>query len=304
MLQHQIVIRFLNRYYAMVHFPATVAFIVVGYVKAPEVYARIRLVFISVTAVALVTQIAYPLAPPRMMPGFIDTIARYGPAIYTRPGVESVANQYAAMPSLHVGWAVIIAYGMLQLTGRPWRWIGVVHTAITTVAVVGTANHYWVDGLVAFGLVAGGDPRRRSTLADSPSGARRPRRGRACRRSVRGSVRAMIDEADRRWVDSMPAAYDRWLVPDGVPALRDRPRRPAAAEVPPGRVLELAAGTGAVTRALLDALPAQTSLPPTSTTPWSRWERTGPRRRAGARPTHPTCRSTTARSISSPASSA
>lgn len=153
LLHHLGTIRALNRYYAVVHFPATVAFIVLTYVKAPAVYARIRLVFISVTAVALVVQIAYPLAPPRMMPGFVDTIARYGPVIYTRPGVESVANQYAAMPSLHVGWALIIAYGLWQLTRRRWRWVGVAHAVVTTVAVVGTANHYIVDGLVALGMV-------------------------------------------------------------------------------------------------------------------------------------------------------
>jgi hypothetical protein len=153
LLDHLVLIRFLNRYYAMVHFPATVAFIVVTYAKAPEVYRRIRLVFISVTAVALGMQMAYPLAPPRMMAGFVDTIARYGPAIYSRPGVKSIANQYAAMPSLHIGWALIVAYGMLQLTRRPWRWVGVVHLVLTTLAVVGTANHYWADGLVALALV-------------------------------------------------------------------------------------------------------------------------------------------------------
>jgi hypothetical protein len=153
LLDHRLVIGFLNRYYAMVHFPATVTFVVVAYVKGPEVYGRIRLVFISVTAVALAVQIAYPLAPPRMMSGFVDTIARYGPEIYSRPGVASVANQYAAMPSLHIGWALIVAYGMLQLTTRPWRWLGVLHALLTTIAVVATANHYWLDGLVALGLV-------------------------------------------------------------------------------------------------------------------------------------------------------
>ncbi len=153
LLDHQVVIRGMNRYYAMVHFPATLVFLVVTYLKAPELYARIRVIFISVTAVALVMHIAYPLAPPRMLPGFVDTIARYGPQIYSRPGVESIANQYAAMPSLHVGWALIVAYGTWHLTRRPWRWIGVVHAVLTSIAVVVTANHYWLDGIVALGLV-------------------------------------------------------------------------------------------------------------------------------------------------------
>jgi hypothetical protein len=153
LLDHRIAISFLNRYYAMVHFPATVAFLALVYVRTPMVYGRVRTVFISVTAVALAMHIAYPLAPPRMMAGFVDTIARYGPAIYSRPGVESVANQYAAMPSLHIGWAIIIAYGMWQLTRSRWRWIGVTHAVLTTIATVGTANHYWMDGLVVLALV-------------------------------------------------------------------------------------------------------------------------------------------------------
>jgi hypothetical protein len=152
-LDHLPVVKLLNRYYAMVHFPATVAFIALVYIRTPELYRRIRFIFVSVTAVALATQILYPLAPPRMMSGFVDTIARYGPAIYSRPGVASVANQYAAMPSLHVGWALIVAYGVLQMTTARWRWIGVVHAVITSFAVVATANHYWLDGLIALGMV-------------------------------------------------------------------------------------------------------------------------------------------------------
>ncbi len=153
LLDHLPVIKLLNRYYAMVHFPATVAFIALVYVKSPDLYRRIRFVFVSVTGVALATQILYPLAPPRMMAGFVDTIARYGPAIYSRPGVASVANQYAAMPSLHVGWALIVAYGMWQMTRARWRWIGVVHAVVTSFAVVVTANHYWLDGLVVLVMV-------------------------------------------------------------------------------------------------------------------------------------------------------
>jgi hypothetical protein len=171
LLDHLPVIKLMNRYYAMVHFPATVAFIALVYVKTPDLYRRIRFVFVSVTGVALATQILYPLAPPRMMVGFVDTIARYGPAIYSRPGVASVANQYAAMPSLHVGWALIVAYGMWQMTRAPWRWIGVVHAAITSFAVVVTANHYWADGLVALVMVVaavGFLDRRRAPAEPSP----------------------------------------------------------------------------------------------------------------------------------------
>jgi hypothetical protein len=154
-LDHLTLVRLLNRYYATVHFPATVAFLVLAYVKAPAVYRNVRAILVAVTAVGLVMHIAYPLAPPRMLPGFVDTVAVFGPSIYDRPGVASVANQYAAMPSLHVGWAVIVAYGTYSMWTGWKRWAGSVHAAITTIAVVVTANHYWLDAIVAVALVAG-----------------------------------------------------------------------------------------------------------------------------------------------------
>jgi hypothetical protein len=153
-LDHLTLVRLLNRYYASVHFPASIAFLVFVYVKAPRLVPHIRYLFVSVTAIALVIHLAYPLAPPRMLHGYVDTISRYGPAIYQQSGVESVANQFAAMPSLHFGWAVLVAYGVVRALHTRWRWLVVLHPAITLAAIVLTANHYWLDALVAGGLIA------------------------------------------------------------------------------------------------------------------------------------------------------
>ena len=60
---------------------------------------------VVVTLGALAIHVVFPLAPPRMMPGFVDTMVLYGPNPYNSQAVQSFANQYAAMPSLHVGWA-------------------------------------------------------------------------------------------------------------------------------------------------------------------------------------------------------
>ena len=66
-----------------------------------------------------------------------------------------MANQFAAMPSLHVGWAALIAY-VIHRTGPRWlAWIATAHLAVTVVVVVVTANHYWLDGVVALLLLAG-----------------------------------------------------------------------------------------------------------------------------------------------------
>ena len=88
-----------------------------------------------------------------MMPGFVDTIALYGPSIYDRADVSSVANQYAAMPSMHFGWAVLVAYGVVQMGRRWWRWVFIAHPVITLLAITATANHYWLDAAAAGVLV-------------------------------------------------------------------------------------------------------------------------------------------------------
>jgi hypothetical protein len=152
-LDHLTLVRLLNRYYASVHFPASIAFLVFVYVRGERLVAHVRYLFVTVTAAALVIHLAYPLAPPRMLPGYVDTIARYGPAIYEKSGVASVANQYAAMPSLHFGWAVLVAYGVIRALRTPWRWLVVLHPAITLAAIVLTANHYWLDAVVALALI-------------------------------------------------------------------------------------------------------------------------------------------------------
>lgn len=152
-LEHPWLTSALNHYYARAHFPLTIAFLVLAYLRAPQVYRHLRYLFVVVTGLGLAMHVVYPLAPPRMMPGFVDTVARYGPDIYARADVASVANQYAAMPSMHFGWAVLVAYGVVLIGRRPWRWLAVVHPVITLVAITATANHYWLDAAVAGMLV-------------------------------------------------------------------------------------------------------------------------------------------------------
>ena len=144
-----------NYYYFSVHFPAMVAFLVWGYVFRPRwEYVWARNLVIALTGTALVVHIVYPLAPPRMFPqwGFVDTMARLGPDAYAGASGD-LANQFAAMPSLHVGWAALIAY-VVHRTGPRWlAWVATAHVAVTVLVVVVTANHYWLDGIVALLLL-------------------------------------------------------------------------------------------------------------------------------------------------------
>ena len=146
-------IEFLNRYYVAVHFPITIVFLVWVFARRRDQYARTRNWFTGVTLLALVVHVVFPLAPPRMTPGFVDTLRVFGPNIYTEDTSKSVANQFAAMPSLHFGWALMVAIALGRLTVRR-RLMWMLHPAITLLAIVATGNHYWIDAAVAGVLVA------------------------------------------------------------------------------------------------------------------------------------------------------
>ena len=146
-----------NQFYVGAHFPVTIIFLVWVLVRHRHAWPRVRNVIVISTGIALVVHILYPLAPPRFLPRvlphvpFVDTGAVFGPSAYSVG--DSVANQYAAMPSLHVGWAILVAWGVVMILRAPARWLALAHPILTTVVVVITANHYWLDGMVGGGLV-------------------------------------------------------------------------------------------------------------------------------------------------------
>lgn len=145
-----------NTYYATVHFPATIALLVFLYLRRPRHYVWTRRVLAVLTAAALVLHLGFPLAPPRMLHAahLIDTAQVYGPSVYAaKPSTDTLANQFAAMPSLHFGWALMVAIGLIVATRSRWRWLWLLHPLLTLLVVVGTANHYWLDAIVAAGLL-------------------------------------------------------------------------------------------------------------------------------------------------------
>ncbi len=126
-------------------------------------YRRFRNVMIVITTAGMAVHLLLPLAPPRMFPnlGFVDTARVFGPASYGAGSpYKGFANQFAAMPSLHFGWALVIAWAVLLATKSRWRYLVLAHPLITLAAIVLTANHYWLDAVVAtflFGIALGVD---------------------------------------------------------------------------------------------------------------------------------------------------
>jgi hypothetical protein len=174
------VIRFLNAYYLIAHVVVTAAAFVWLYVRHPATYRRFRDVMIAITVMGMTVHLLLPLAPPRMFPnlGFVDTAKVVGPASYGAGSpYKGFANQFAAMPSLHFGWALVIAWAMLLATKSRWRYLALAHPVITLAAIVLTANHYWLDAVAAtvlFALALGVDwllrrrPKRRLAATAEP----------------------------------------------------------------------------------------------------------------------------------------
>lgn len=145
-----------NTYYATVHFPATLLVLAWLYWRRPLHYVWTRRALAALTAVALVLHLTFPLAPPRMLGAahLVDTGQVYGPTVYgSSPETDSFANQFAAMPSLHVGWALMAAIALMAATRSRLRPLWLLHPLLTLVIVVGTANHYWLDAIVAVALL-------------------------------------------------------------------------------------------------------------------------------------------------------
>ncbi|MGV9707434.1 phosphatase PAP2 family protein [Streptomyces sp. NPDC003483] len=145
-----------NAYYATVHFPATAAFLIWMYLRRPVHYVWARRVLAVITSAALVLHLTFPLAPPRLLAaaGLVDTGQVYGPTVYgAHPATDEMANQFAAMPSLHFGWALMVAIGLIAATRSRWRWLWLLHPLVTLLVIVGTANHYWLDSVAAAALL-------------------------------------------------------------------------------------------------------------------------------------------------------
>uniref|UniRef100_A0AAU2VJW0 Phosphatase PAP2 family protein n=1 Tax=Streptomyces sp. NBC_00008 TaxID=2903610 RepID=A0AAU2VJW0_9ACTN len=157
LLHNETLIHLANTYYATVHFPATLLFLGWLYWRRPRHYVWSRRVLAVLTGAALALHLIFPLAPPRLLAatGLVDTGQVYGPTVYgATPATDSMANQFAAMPSLHFGWAVMVGVGLVVATRSRWRWLWLLHPAITLFVIVGTANHYWLDSIVVAALLS------------------------------------------------------------------------------------------------------------------------------------------------------
>jgi hypothetical protein len=141
----------MNYYYATLHFIVTIGVLVWLFRKHPGRYAPTRLVLFVTTGIALLGYYWYPLAPPRLMAGggFLDTVKIHHTWGSMASGdLAHVSNQYAAMPSMHIGWSLWCGITIVTLARHRWvKALGVVYPAVTLLVIVSTANHFWMDAV-------------------------------------------------------------------------------------------------------------------------------------------------------------
>jgi hypothetical protein len=152
-LPHPLIVQICNLYYAGLHFPVLITCMIWLFVQHRDAYQRLRTTLVALTGCCLLVQLI-PVAPPRMLPAthMVDTAVRYGQSVYgTHAGFEP--DQLSAMPSVHVGWAILVAIAVIGAARTGWRWLALLYPAMTSLVVVVTANHFWLDGIVAAAIL-------------------------------------------------------------------------------------------------------------------------------------------------------
>jgi membrane-associated phospholipid phosphatase len=187
----------MNTYYGTAHFAVTIGVFFVLMNRRKDVFPLFRNALAAMTGLAIIGFALFPLMPPRLLDapcpgtattvvagkeiarttfggdciptklrnyngatefGFVDTLKEYGgPWDFDSGGIAKRSNQYAAMPSLHIGWASWCAFAIWPLARRKWiRAAVLLYPALTLFCIVVTGNHFWLDGIGGILALAGG----------------------------------------------------------------------------------------------------------------------------------------------------
>ncbi|MFE9449186.1 phosphatase PAP2 family protein [Streptomyces sp. NPDC006739] len=153
-------------WYASLHYLVTPAILIWLFRTRQEIYRAARTWLMTSTFIGLIGFTLLPTCPPRLLAGghgFVDTMAQYssygwwGAEASAPRGMGGMTNQYAAMPSLHVGWALWCGVMLWRHGGsRPAKALGVAYPLLTALVVMGTANHYLLDAVAGVAVMGVG----------------------------------------------------------------------------------------------------------------------------------------------------
>ncbi len=142
--------------YMSLHFGATIAMLVWVYCSHRAQFALVRTTIVVATAISLVVYVLYPAAPPRLANlGFADTVTQNAGINLSSESLGSLYNPFAAVPSLHFGYALIVGAVVYALARRPWvRWIGAAYPPFMLFTIVATGNHFLFDAAAGGVVIA------------------------------------------------------------------------------------------------------------------------------------------------------
>jgi hypothetical protein len=159
LVAHQALGTILSYYYDNAHFIVTFGLLGWLWWKRADIYRPFRSSLVAINLIGLAVFWRYPVAPPRMLVanGFTDVVASsHTVGSWHTGSLAADANQFAAMPSLHIAWAVWCTFVLWRLSSRVWvRTVAVLYPCMTAFAVLATGNHYVLDlvgGLATFAL--------------------------------------------------------------------------------------------------------------------------------------------------------
>jgi hypothetical protein len=148
-------------WYAALHYLVTPAVLIWVYRRHPLGYRRVRNALVVATATGLAGFVLLPMAPPRMLSGYADVLAStsahgwWGGDASAPKGLGGLTNELAAMPSLHVGWALWCAWVVFLCSRSRWlRTLVTTYAAGTVLVVIGTGNHYLLDAVGGAAVLA------------------------------------------------------------------------------------------------------------------------------------------------------
>ena len=173
-LEDTTIVRSFNFVYFWLDFPLIAAVGLLLYFRRRRQYTFTRDAMLFSGALALVAYAFFPVAPPRLVPdsGMVDTLQALDNLSYQAQSTEFFVNPYAAMPSLHVGWAFLVSIGVVMAFpgNRVVLVLAVLHPVAQWASTVFTGNHYFLDGagglvVIAFGLAGATFMQRRGYTA-------------------------------------------------------------------------------------------------------------------------------------------
>jgi hypothetical protein len=147
-MDHRLLVDFANFMYVNSHFIVTSCLLVWIYLRHNKHFYFVRNMFMVAMALALVGYLSFPTAPPRFLPelGFIDTIAYYADVQHDSAFVSVFINPYAAVPSMHVAFALMLAVPTMRLVRRPFvKVLWALYPPLVASVVIVTGNHWWFD---------------------------------------------------------------------------------------------------------------------------------------------------------------